>query len=113
MSYTGREGGEHHHPHPHPHHPQADVAAEAWPCPPNPKWSDIQGCFTPTDVACMKQESQTWPQQLDLTSYQSVLFYKDAINGAVNSGQMPADPSEQPWKCLACWNTWYANGCPE
>jgi hypothetical protein len=89
MSNTGREGGEHHHPHPHPHHPQADVAAAApWPCPPNPKWSDIQGCFTPSD-------------------------YKDAINGAVNSGQMPADPTEQPWKCLACWNTWYANGCPE
>jgi hypothetical protein len=38
---------------------------------------------------------------------------KDAINYAVNSGQMPQNPAEQPWAPLACWNAWYAAGCPE
>jgi hypothetical protein len=61
----------------------------------------------------MKQQSQSWPTPLDLTNYQSVYANQDSINAAVNSGQMPMDPSEQPWAPLACWNTWYAAGCPE
>ena len=82
-------------------------------CPTNPVWSDIAPAFSSTDVSCMKQQSQSWPTPLDLTDYQSVYANKDAINAAVNSGSMPEDPSEQPWAPLACWNAWYAAGCPE
>lgn len=32
---------------------------------------------------------------------------------SVNSGDMPEDESEKPSAPLACWNRWYANGCPE
>jgi hypothetical protein len=82
-------------------------------CPAKPVWADIAPAFSPNDVACMKQQSQSWPTPLDLTNYQSVYANKDSINAAVNSGQMPMDPSEQRWAPLACWNTWYAAGCPE
>jgi hypothetical protein len=82
-------------------------------CPASPVWKDIAPAFTPTDVACMIQQSKGWPTPLDLTNYQSVYANKDAINYAVNSGQMPQDPSEQPWAPLACWNAWYSAGCPE
>jgi hypothetical protein len=82
-------------------------------CPAKPVWADIAPAFSANDVACMKQQSQSWPTPLDLTNYQSVYANKDSINVAVSSGQMPMDPSEQPWAPLACWNTWYAAGCPE
>jgi hypothetical protein len=85
----------------------------SFPCPPNPVWADIKPAFSPGDIACMKENSQSWPTPLDLSNYQSVFANKDAINAAVNSGQMPMNPAEQPWAPLACWNTWYANGCPE
>ena len=83
-------------------------------CPTNPVWSDIQKAFTAGDISCMKSKSQDWPGGvLDLNSYDSVYQYRDSINTAVNSGSMPENPTEKPWAPLACWNAWYANGCPQ
>jgi hypothetical protein len=99
---------------PYGHH-QASAEMAAFPCPPNPVWKDVAPAFSAGDVECMLRisKSQGWPVILDLTNYASVYANKDAINGAVNSGQMPMNPNEQPWAPLACWNVWYGNGCPE
>jgi len=74
-------------------------------CPDKVTWTnDIQGLFTPVDVACMKKA-----RNFDLSSYDDVKANATQIYQQVSSGNMPkSDSGEPPWPqawvdLFLCW----------
>ena len=77
----------------------------------NPTWEiDIKVLFTPTDIACMKNNGS----QFDLSNYDDVARKADDILAAVSSGFMPTGNDRNwPPEWVTTFENWINTGKPE
>jgi hypothetical protein len=82
-------------------------------CPATVTWqADIQGLFTPLDIAHMKGVTGG---QLDLGSYDSVKIWAHKIYSEVASKAMPPPQTGEAWSDakINLFGCWIQKGCPQ